>query len=328
MQPTIWFAYSTVHGIDSPEPPNSPYSLTWNVGRFLRDKAVSIGYEFQYRNLDLIFEDTLGPDDIVIGHPWWPNGWMSGALNSNAKAKFVLQPYQHDIVGKNESWWIKGLVDKADHCFWVTGKYWWDTMHEGLYGDWKSKSTRLDMAINPALHPLSKKRWNPPGKRKFLAIGADIPYKGLDMIADLARMGGFHLGYYGAATYEKFGHVPQFRHNGARDFTPDVQAWIANEYDAFISLARGDANPTTLLETACWGLLPMCNQESGYWPDAPFMELRKDDTLFNLAQVDYLQSVSEYELRQRAEQIRCEVVERHGWAQFCEAVWSEVSKVL
>lgn len=325
---TLWFAYSTVFGLDAPQPPNSPYSLTWNVGRFLRDKAASIGYDFQYRNLDLAFEDTIGSDDIVIGHPWWPSGWMSGALDNDAKAKFILQPYQHDIVGKNESWWIKGLVDKADHCLWITGPYWFDTMHEGLYGDWKTKSTRLDMAIDSSLHPHSKMTWNRPGKRRVLAIGADIPYKGLDMIADFARCGGFHLGYFGSAPYERFAHVPQFKHYGGADFTPELQKHLTEEYDFFVSLARGDSNPTTLLETASWGLLPMCNKESGYWPGEPFVELQKDNMAFNLAQMDLVQSMPEYKLNELTGFIRRQVVENHGWSKFCETIWNEVSKCL
>lgn len=326
--PTLWFAYSTIYGLDTPQPPNSPYSLTWNVGRFLRDKATSIGYEFQYRNLDLVCEDAIGADDIVIGHPWWPNGWMSEALDSSAKAKFILQPYQHDIVGKNESWWIRRLVDKADHCFWVTGPYWFDTMNEGLYGDWKSKSTRLDMAVDSSLHPHSKRTWGAPGKRRFLAIGADIHYKGLDMIADLARCGGFHLGYFGSAPHERFAHVPQFYHHGGRDFTPDVQATIASEYDFFISLARGDSNPTTLLETTSWGLLAACNDQSGYWANEPFVELKKDNMPFNLGVIDYLQSAPEYALKTRAEKIRQQVLDNHSWAQFCSTIWIEVEKWL
>lgn len=325
---TLWFSYSTVNGIDAHEPRNSPYSITWNLGRFLRAKVHALGYEFQYRNLDDTTSANVQDDDVIIAHSWYPRGFMTETLDCKVRARFLLQPYQHDIVGKNESWWIKKIADRCDGLLFITGPYWWDTMHEGLYGDWKDRATRIDMAVNPGLHIHSKKRWNVSGQRKFLAIGADIAYKGLDLIADLARVGGFHLGYYGSAPYERFQHVPQFAHYGSREFTPDVQARIADEYDFFLSLAIGDANPTTLLETACWGLLPLCNIQSGYWPDAPFMEFRKDDTLFNLAQLDYLQSASEYELRQRAERIRCEVVDRHSWTQFCETVWNEVSKVL
>lgn len=326
--PTFYFSYSTVHGIDAPEPPNSPYTITWHLGRYLRERVAARGYTFEYRNLDDLSRPTITADDVVLGHTNHPDGFVNYALDSASKAKFIIQPYQVRMVGEGEIGWIKSVFAKADHLFLVTGKAWWDTMPDTPFAEWRDKATRLDMAVNPTLHPLSKKRWNPQGKRKFLAIGADIPVKGLEMIAELARVGGFYLGYYGSADYTRFQHVPQIMMHGGRDFTPDVQDWAANEYDVFITLAHADANPTTLLETACWGMLGMCNKESGYWPDDPFLELRKGDMLHNLAMIDYVQNAPEYVLRQRATAIRERVVCEHGWDKFCETVWSEVEKYL
>ena len=326
--PTFYFSYSTIHGIDGIEPPNSPYVITWNLGRYLRERVTALGYEFRYVNLDDTSNYDIGADDVVLAHAWHPEGFLTNAWKKPTRAKFLIQPYQHDIVGRNEAWWMQDIIKKADHCFFVVGPYWWDTMADGLYNEWRDKYTPLKMAINPALHPLSKTKWNPPGKRKFLAIGADIPYKGLSMIAELARVGGFSLTYYGNAPHERFAHVPQMIHNGGRDFTPDVQAMIANQCDAFISLAIGDSCPTTLLETACWGMLPMCNNESGYWPDDPFLELRKGDMLHNLKMIDYVQEAPEYVLRQRAAAIRERIVCEHTWPIFCETVWAKVSEWL
>jgi hypothetical protein len=327
--PKLWFIYSTVNGLDAHEPRNSPYSITWNLGRFLRAAVGECGYGFEYRNLDDLTPADVGKDDIIIGHPWHPNGIMNEILLSGAgRTRMIMQPYQHDIVGVSESGWYKELAARADHLLFVTGQYWWDTMEQGLYGEWKPKATRIDMAVNPALHPYSKKRWNPPGKRGILAIGQDVHYKGLDLIAGLAQVGGFRLGYYGNAPLERFQHVPQFTHYGGRDFNPEVVGRIAQDYDAFISLARGDANPTTLLETACWGLIGFCNKESGYWPDQPFLELRLDDMLFNLGQMDWLQAAPEKALRERSEVMREHVVKRHTWQRFCATVWQEVHQWL
>ncbi len=324
----LWFCYSTIYGLDSPEPLNSPYSLTWHVGRFLREKAREIGYAFEYRNLDDGSIDRIGARDIVIGHSLYPDGWMNRALDSQARIKLILQPYQTAMVAESERDWIKALFSKADHLLLITGPYWWDTMEAGPFAEWKGRATRLDMAVNPAVHPISKASWGAPGKRRFLAMGTHNPVKGLDLIADLATLGGFHLGYYGSAPLETFQHVPQFYHYGGAYFTPDVQARITREYDFFISLARADANPTTLLETACWGLLPLCNNESGYWPNSPFIELKLDDPLFNLAVIEMLQAMPEYRLRQKSLAIRNEIVERHSWPGFCWTIWKEIEKRL
>lgn len=326
--PTIWFSYSTVAGIDADEPCNSPYTVTWNVGRFLRDKASSLGYGFEYRNLDSDAVDKIGTKDIIIGHTWFPDGAMNRALDSKARAKFVLQPYQPDMVGAGERDWIKALFAKADHLLFITGRHWWDAMPETPFASWRDMATRLDMAINPALHPHSKVHWNAPGKRRFLCIGADIPAKGLDNIAALFRQHRSHLGYYGPAPLERFEHVPQFYHHAGALFTPEYQVGITREYDAFVSLANSDANPTTLLESAAWGLLPLCNAESGYVADQPFMELRRDDLLFNLEQLDAVQSMEEYELRNRTEAIRAEVVANYNWDKFNATLWAQVEKYL
>jgi hypothetical protein len=325
---TLYFCYSTVQGLDAPEPLNSPYTITWHVGRFLREKARAIGYEFRYANLDDLTPTAVHADDIVIGHTLYPDGWMNRALDSAARIKIILQPYQPCMVGEGERDWIKALFAKADWLLLITGPYHWDNMPDSPFAGWQAKATRLDMAVNPAQHPHSKKTWNAPGKRRGLAIGADNLVKGLDLIADLARWGGFHLSYFGNAPQGRFQHVPQFMHYGGQYFTPDVQAEIARQHDFFISLARADACPTTLLETACWGLLPLANAESGYWPNRPFVELRLEDMLFNLEQIDWLQRAPEYELQQRAARIREQVLARHTWARFCESVWHEVERRL
>lgn len=326
--PTLYFVYSTLNGIDAPEPPNSPYSITWHVGRFLREKARAFGYEFRFMNLDNTTPANIQSQDIVVGHTWYPDGAMNRALDSDAKVKIVMQPYSENMVAESERDWIKGLFAKADRLLLITGRYWFDRIAYGPFAEWEAKTTRLDMAINPALHPHSKRTWGKQGKRRVLAIGSDIPVKGLDLIADLARSGGWHLGYYGSAPYERFAHVPQFTHYGGVDFTPDVQARVTSEYDFFISLARSDANPTTLLETACWGMLGLCNEKSGYYANQPFVELRDDDLIWNLEQLDRLQSMSEYHLHERAQWVQRWVVEQHTWARFCATVWAEVEKVL
>lgn len=330
--PTLFFCYSAVSTLDDPEPIASPYTLTYHVGRFLRDRTRELGWSFEYHNLDEPFAANVGPLDIVIGHTLHPDGWMNHALDSNAKAKFILQPYQHMMTAPSETPWILDLFSKAEHLLLVTGPYWWDTMVNSPYFEWKAKATRLDMAVNPEWHPFSKTHWNAPGKRKFLCMGRDAPYKGLDLIADLFRQAGAHLGYYGDAPFERFAHVPQFNHHGGNVFTPDYQALMTREYDFFVSLGRADANPTTLLETSCWGMLALCNAQSGYWPGEPFMPLvtpkNPEDTLVNLEMIDMLQRRDEGELRDLACQIREKVVGHYTWERFCATVWAEVEKVL
>lgn len=314
--------------LDGLAPINSPYTITYYLGRFLRERAREQGWDFQYVNLDDTTPCDIGADDIVIGHLWHPEGFMTQALHSAAKYKFVLQPYQRDIVGVNEAGWIKELMSHADHFFAITGSYWYDTMEQGLYGEWKAKTTRVDMAVDGNGHHYYKRQWNKKGKRGFLCIGADIHYKGLDLVAELAQTAGVRLGYCGNAQRERFQHVPQMQHIGGVSFTPQLVQYLCDEYDFFISLARGDANPTTLLETACWGLVGLCNNESGYHANDPFLELRLNDMAFNWEQLERCQNLDEDELQSRSLKMRQLMQTNYTWTRFTTTVWNGMTKVV
>lgn len=329
--PKLWFCYSTVNGLDSDEPYNSPYSITWNLGRYLRRCALECGYQFEYRNLDDKSPADLFHGDVVVGHTWWDGGFMDIALDSPAY-KFILQPYQHYMVSEGDIPRLKQMFAKADRLLLITGQYWWDTMKDSPFADWQTKATRIDMAVNPNIHPLSKISWNEPGKRKFLAMGTDRPYKGLDEVAHLMQMSGAHLGYFGNALLERFAHVPSFTHFGGALLNEVRQAHITSEYDFFITLGRADANPTTLLEAACWGLIPLCNPRSGYWPEEPFIGLLDPGTPdadgINLAVLEGLQDMKDRDLYKHQRRIRDYVIRNHSWEKFNRTVWAEIMKVL
>lgn len=328
---TLWFCYSRgTYDLDGPEPPHSPYTIYYHLGRFLRDRAVELGMDFQYRNLDELTQDTIGAEDIVIGHTWFApeGGWMHQALNSDCRRVFILQPYSHGMVSDGDVPRVLDLWHRAAHLFLITGEFWHFTMSGSPYAALKPKSTRLDMAINPEQHPFLKTSWNKSGRRGWLCIGNDVPAKGFAYIAELARTAGVRLGHYGSASPATFQHVPQMTLHGGRLFDVAAITDICQQYDFFISLAPMDANPTTLLETAAWGLIGFSNRESGYLPDKPFLELKLGDMAFNLHQLRTWQHMDEYELRQRNRDMRETIEKQYSWQRFCDRVWNEVRDYL
>lgn len=325
----IWFSYSIPQGfsIDDPEFINSPYSISWNMGRFLRERARERGYAFEYRNLDSDADDVIGADDIIIGHLLYPNGWMVRALDSEARLKFILQPYHHFQTAQTEEGWMQAQYAKATHTFAICGRYWWDTMGQSVYAACKANMTRVDMAVNADIHPYSKTAWGKPGKRGVLVLGNDAWYKGLSEAIELCRVGGYRMGYCGSAAYERFQHVAQFKHYGGVAFTPDTIAALCREYDFFVTMGSADANPTTLLETAAWGLIGACTETSGYYANYPFIGLKKS-LVDNLEIIDRLQDMSEYELRERSRRLREVVETEYTWVRFMKTVWGKISEHL
>lgn len=327
--PTLWFSYSLPGGsLDIDEPLSSPYTISYHVGRFLRQKAAEIGYRFEYRNLDDVTPVDFDLDDIVIGHTWWGGGFINNALDANIRAKFILQPYSAGMVSPGDVGMVLDLFGKADHLFLITGEYWHLTMLNSPFETLYPKATRLDMAINVALHPHKKTRWNKPGERAICVIGNDIPVKGFRHVAELARVSGIRLGHFGSAQPETFAHVPCMTLHGGMLFTASNIAKVCDNYDALVVIAEADANPTVLLEAAAWGLQVYCNRNAGYLPGYPFHELRLDDMAFNVRQMRALQQVDEYDLATGSRHIRGVIERSYTWQKFTSTLWTKVSEYL
>jgi hypothetical protein len=327
---TLHFSYSSGgHDLDTcDEPLMSPYTITWHMHHFLRQKAAEMGYDYHYQNLDDITPCTFGPDDIVIGHCWWDGGFMHQALASEAKHKFILQPYSHAMVSVGDVPMVKALFAKADHLFLITGDYWWQTIDTSPYADLKPRATRLDKAINPAIHPYSKTRWNKPGERAICTIGADVPTKGYKHVTELARVAGLRYGHFGSARPETFEHVPCMTLHGGMLFTPDNIAKLCANYDGLVVIPEADANPTVLLEAASWGLSVFCTREAGYLPHKPFFPLHKNDTVFNVKEMRLWQQADEYELASDSRGLRSLIERSYSWQKFTQTLWSKVSEYL
>lgn len=328
--PTLWFSYSLPGGsLDIQEPLNSPYTISYHVGAMLRTKALEHGYTFQYVNLDSVDPVIFGPDDIAVGHLWdTSNSFMQQALNAEIKAKIVLQPYSHGMVSDGDIPRYIEMFQKADALLFVTGEYWYRTMQDSAFATLSPKVTRLDMAVNTALHPYSKTRWNRQGERALCVIGHDTPTKGYKNVAELARMSGFRLGHFGSAHPDTFAHVPCMVMHGGALFTPETIASLCQEYDALMVLALADANPTVILEAASWGLRVYCNQESGYLPHTPFDELRLNDLTFNVRQMRAFQEMDEYDLKRESQALRHTMEQDYTFDTMCATIWKKVSEYL
>lgn len=323
----LWFCYSFPADLDLDGAPsrNAPYTISHTVGRYLRDRARERGWAFEA--VDLTNGTIVEPDDIIIGHPWYPTGFMTSNI-AFCRNSFVLQPYTRNFVSPTEEWWVKIYLDFAKHIFFVTGEYWFDGIPASPYADFAHKMTRLDMAVSADVHPFSKRTWNPVGKRAALCIGNDTPAQNWAEVAELARTTGLKLGYCGNADPAIFEHVGNFKHFGGTIFDEATIAALCKEYDALICLHRESANPTVLLESAAWGLIPFCTEQAGYYANRPFMELRLGDLDFNWGQVDRLQSAPEAWLRARAQATRTLVEQQYNWSVFVNKLWSGIEQCL
>ncbi len=329
--PTLWFSYSSggKDMLTCEEPLSSPYTITWHVAQTLSVRARLNGYTFRYVNLDSVKPIEFESGDVAIGHLWdTPNSFMQQALRANIRAKIILQPYSAGMVSAGDIPRYIDLFSKADELLFICGEYWYETMLQSPYESLFDKTTRIDMAINPALHPFKKTTWNKPGERAACVVGHDTPTKGYKNVAELARVTGLRLGHFGSASPDTFAHVPCMTLHGGAIFTPDNIAAICQEYDALIAMPLADANPTVLLEAASWGLRVYTSFNGGYLPNRPFHELRANNLAFNVNAMRDFQTKDEYELKRESLRVR-QIIERdYTFQKMCQTIWSKVEGYL
>lgn len=272
----------------------------------------------------------FSPDDIFIGHPYFPHKTGGYGVTELAAAegirpqKFALiSPLHCDIliggdhINKEYLHDIEKLLPITDVLFAIMGEYWWDKWDSSPFAHWKPKMVRLDMAVEVNDFPRIKKRFNKPGHRGFLYIGVNEPRKGTDFLSNLMeQLGDCPKGWIGPG--EEIPNVTRIAKD--RPLTPEFMATLVDEYDFFISPSRVDPNPTTILQSMAWGFPVVCTPQSGYYETAYRRNIFLDDIQKSAAVLNELQYADESELIKMADKAREVVVSDYNWDKFTTTI--------
>ena len=119
----------------------------------------------------------------------------------------------------------------------------------------------MDLAVNRTFFPFVKTQFNPPGQRKFLYIGHTAHNKNVGYLSQLQQQcESADISWAGRGRKK----IPGVHVLGFMDFSqPEARAKVA-EFDFMITVGAMDANPTTILESMAWGLIPTVTMQSGY----------------------------------------------------------------
>ena len=306
-------------------PIRSPYENTKNLYCALSKKVPTALYHLTERVCC-----KFKPDDIFIGHPFFPHhkrGYGVTELSAEEAVrpnKFALIcPLHSDIsfqtahINKDFLNDVDNLMPHTDILFAIMGQYWWDQWDSSPFVHWKSKMVRLDMAIDVERYPRVKTHFNKPGCRGYLYIGMNDPMKGPDLLSQLmGRLGDYPSGWIGNGP--EIQHVPRIC--GGRHLTPEFMAKMADKYDFFVSPSKADPNPTTILESMAWGFPVACTPQSGYYETSYRANIYWEDIDKSVSVLRQLQYASEGELIQMADEARRVVETHYTWEKFTNTV--------
>ena len=226
----------------------------WSIGNNLTTALTAAGYDVV--NHDWTDTETITPNstDILIGHPHPEPGRIFGnSLGGDWRRTIAMSPWGGLPLTEQM---VDTVLPRVDKVALICGQTW----AERVPARWAGKAFAVNMAIDRADYPRIKKTFRSPGNRNVLYVGCSAPAKGTQRLTALGALGVdiIHMGT---------GNIPGTYRAGYLDTTGDAARTVARQCDFLIAPGTNDANPTTVLEAASWGLLPMCTDGAGWGTD-------------------------------------------------------------
>jgi hypothetical protein len=235
---------------------SNPDAIGRETGRRLEAR-----YEVLYYDWFELGVIKPGPNDALVGHPHpHPDSIFRRSLKEPGwRRRIMLAPYHHDDLRQNA--FTEWIIGDCDLFLATTGPHWFRTLPESHCSHWAPKMVRLDQGINRTHFPPIKTSFSPAGKRRAVYIGHTGLGKGTAYLAQIAALlPDIEIGWMGSGKRP----IPGVTALGQIDFGTQAGRELVSGFDFLLTVGNSDANPTTILESMSWGLLPICTPTCGY----------------------------------------------------------------
>lgn len=296
-----------------PHGPNvaAPDSIGRHLGQQLERR-----YEVSYHDWHERRVIRPEPGDVLLGHPHPAGGTI---FQRSAKEKgwtrvLMMAPYNHDLrqVAFEDS-----VIRDCDLFLSITGRYWFNSVDASPCAHWRPKMIHLDLAVDRSEFPVLVREFHPAGERSFAYIGGTAAVKNTRYLSELARrMPGVRFAWIGVGDRK----IDGLETLGPADFsTAEGRAMVA-QFDFTVTVGYADANPTTILESMSWGLLPVCTPQSGYVGIPSITNVPLDDPDRAAAVLNRLNNMSHEHLLEIQNENWRLLDEHYNWGRFAGQV--------
>jgi hypothetical protein len=285
-----------------------------SIGRSLFNYLSAV-YEVRQYQWDSNVRIKPKEGDILLGHPHpYPFTVFRRSFNDDKWAKrIVMCPFTTNL---EQIGYLLPYLRKCDVYLSICGPYWETQMLQSEFASIAERFVRLDMAIDTADFLPIESPIRSPGHRKFVYIGNDSKFKNTSFLRQLADARPNWFSWIGTnENYSEFDSCIPFL-----DFSIDSSRNTLSNFDFMVTTGSSDANPTTILESMSWGLIPVCSPESGYTNIEGIINLDIHDLEKSLATIDALQFSDESYLRSLRLNNYDLVTSTYSWTSFCSQV--------
>jgi glycosyltransferase involved in cell wall biosynthesis len=291
------------------------------IGRNVALQLAARGIKVEHHDWDELRAIRPSPGDVLIGHPH-PAPWTvfrRSARQRGWRRVIAMAPYSHGDISQLA--YMDEVIDDCDLFLAITGRYWGERIRESAFAHWAPKFVQVDLAVDRDDFPRVKRVFAAAGSRRFLYVGHSGWQKNVDYLSAIARLSPFRFGWIGAGA-----PISGVVAHGFRDFRTDAALDLVREYDFFITLGRSDANPTTLLESMAWGLIPVCTAQSGYEGEPGVVNVPLDDPAGAAAILRELQAAPDDELRRLQAANDARLASHFTWGRFGAQVADAIAR--
>lgn len=260
--------------------------------------------------------------DILLGH-WHPNPFTifrKSLRQSGFSKKILMAPFCPDKSGAHHGFGEKAI--QQVHTFLaITGNAWMNFLPHSPFSHWAPKVKHLDLAVDRKKFPIIKQEFSSKRERRILYIGSDLIFKNVGYLSKIAEaLPDIKFAWIGNGK-----PIQGVKHLGPMDFATAEAKQVLQDYDFTITVGYADANPTTILESMAWGLIPLCTRESGYEGYQGIVNLPLNDLGAVVNIINELQELPEEKLKLMQKQ-NLELLDNHfNWERFSKQVLEEVA---
>ena len=295
----------------------------WSIGNNIY-KALKNNFNIKLYNWTSLAKINPNSGDILIGHAHSnPYTIFRRSLKSKKwKKKILIQPYNEDPLQIS---YLYDVVPQCDFFLAICGKYWFKRLPTSNFKSWKKKMFQLDLGLDRNQYPFIKKKFNSKNKRKFIYIGNDYAYnnfaKNINFLKKICdKVGKSQFSTVGNKSLEGV------KHFGWLNFQNKKSIKIIKNYDFLIQTSKFDANPTVVLESMSWGLIPVITKECGYPNIKSIMNISLNDFPKTVKTINRLQKIDTKILLKYQKKNNAYLKREHEWSIFRKKIKNIVLK--
>lgn len=297
----------------------NPWSIGNNIVYALSDK-------FNIKNHNWMSLKKINPNkgDILIGHahsnPF--TIFRRSVKNKKWAKKILIQPYNEDKLQMSH---LYNVIPECNFFLAICGNYWFKRVAKSKFKSWKKKMVQIDLGIDKRTYPFIKVKFNKPNNRRFIYIGNDYSYnnfaKNLNYLRKIINKSDKHT--FGSAGNKQ---VSNEKYYGWLNFKDKKSLKILKKYDFLIQVSKNDANPSIVLESISWGLIPLITRGCGYDEINKKLIIPQNNHFKVLKKISQLQKIDEkYLIKFQKENFKL-IEKKFNWNIFKKKIRSIVLK--